>query len=144
MFLIKFWRFLVLCLGCECMTFDFMTQVTSITPYPCWWIKSLNSKTAKYIPKCWERSVKRKPKLNFISHKKVIFWSKFSISDIYVPNLSKFFLTISCSPLRTSPHQQCNNVTSLTLIEIAFFWEVSHIWTGLSSSLIKFLKCFCS
>ena len=37
-----------------------------VTSYPCPWIKNLSAKTTKYILKCWERSVKRKPNLSFI------------------------------------------------------------------------------
>ena len=69
-FLIKFWKFLVLYLGCGCMSFDFTIQMTSSHRF--------SAKPTKYIPKCWGRSLKRKSNLNFI---KVIkkFWSKFSI-----------------------------------------------------------------
>ena len=37
-----------------------------VTSYPMLMKKNLNAKTTKYIPKCWERSVKRKSNLNFI------------------------------------------------------------------------------
>ena len=36
----------------------------------CPWIKNFRAKTTKSIPKCWERSVKRKSNLNFIKVKK--------------------------------------------------------------------------
>ena len=36
------------------------------TSYSCPWIQKLNAKTTKYIPNCWERSVKRNSNLSFI------------------------------------------------------------------------------
>ena len=65
---LKFGKFLVLNLGCGCMTFNFITQITlrQLFSYPCPWIKTLSAKTTKYIPKCWERSVKRKSNFSFI------------------------------------------------------------------------------
>ena len=44
---------------------DFTSPLT-----PCPWIKNFRAKTTKSIPKCWERSVKRKSNLNFIKVKK--------------------------------------------------------------------------
>ena len=60
---IKFWKFMVLYLGCGCMSFDFTTQMTlsHLLSYPCPWIK-----TSKSVLKCWERSVKRNSNRNFI------------------------------------------------------------------------------
>ena len=37
-----------------------------VTSYPCSWIKNLSAKITKYIPKFWERSVKRKSNFRFI------------------------------------------------------------------------------
>ena len=34
--------------------------------HPCSWIKTLSAKTTKYIPECWEKSVKEKSNLNSI------------------------------------------------------------------------------
>ena len=60
LFLTEFWTFLVLCLSCACYNFWFydINDFNSLLPLSCRWIKSLNSKTTKYIPKCWERFVK--------------------------------------------------------------------------------------
>ena len=91
------------------MTFDFTTQMTIshlLTPMPIN-KKKLSAKTTKYIPKCCERSVKRKSYLNFI---RVIKNSSFDqhfvlYSDMYGPNLSENYLVmIACSPRRTSSH----------------------------------------
>ena len=49
--------------------FDFTTQISKwldVTSCPWPWIKNLSAKTTKYILKCWERSLKRKPNLSFI------------------------------------------------------------------------------
>ena len=61
---IKFWKFMVLYLGCGCMSFDFTTQMTlsHLVSYPCPWIK-----TSKSVLKCWERSVKRNSNRSFIT-----------------------------------------------------------------------------
>ena len=37
-----------------------------VTSYSCPWIENLTAKTTKYIPKCRERSMKRKSDVNFI------------------------------------------------------------------------------
>ena len=57
-------------------------------PWPWAWIKNLNAMTTKYIPKCVERSLKRKSNLSFIR----IFWSMFSICMWF----GKTFLKILC------------------------------------------------
>ena len=58
LFVIKVWQFLVLYLTCSCMNFN--------SPLTRPWIKQLNAKTTKFIPKYWQRSVKTKSNLNFI------------------------------------------------------------------------------
>ena len=77
----KFGKFLVFYLDCGCMTFNFTTQMTYVTFYPCPWIKSLSAKTTKNIQKYWERSVKRKSNLSFI---RVIKNSSFDQCFLYV------------------------------------------------------------
>ena len=62
-FLIKFWKFLILYLGCGCMTVILWLRWLYITSYPCPWIKNVSAKTTQYVPKCWERSVERKSNL---------------------------------------------------------------------------------
>ena len=54
---------MVLYLDYGCMTFNVTTQMTS---YPWPWIKTLSTKITKYIPKFWERSVKRKSNFSFV------------------------------------------------------------------------------
>ena len=57
LFLIKFWKLMVLYLGCGCMTFDFMTQMISSDLLPMPMNKTFGCKDQQiYIPKCWERS----------------------------------------------------------------------------------------
>ena len=66
LFLIKFWKFLVIYLswGCRLDLRHKWLQVTSyLMPMK---IKNLSAKTTKYIPKRWKRSVKTKSNLNFI------------------------------------------------------------------------------
>ena len=72
LFLMKFWKFLVLYLGCGCVVFKSLRWLKSLLPPPpslppsISMNKKLECKDHKYIPKCWERSVKRKSNLNFI------------------------------------------------------------------------------
>ena len=55
-------------LSCGCIVWLLVSQHKwlYITSYPCPWMKNLSANTTKYILKCWERSVKRKPNLSFI------------------------------------------------------------------------------
>ena len=78
-----------------------------VTSYPMWMNKKLECKDHQYIPKCWERSVERNSNLSFITQIKIHLLT--NIFYIYGPKLSKnSLLAISCSLLRTSPHQQSN------------------------------------
>ena len=96
----KLCKFLVLHLSCDCVTFNFMTDDFMSRLTPCPWIKvsSANITNQIYfemlrkknifqnvekeqsISKCWERSVKRKPNLNFSRVKKIVFWSTLGYS----------------------------------------------------------------
>ena len=68
LFLFKFWNFLVLHLGCGYVTwfYDKNDFKSPLSFYPMSVNKNLRAKTAKYIPKFWERSPIRQPNLNFI------------------------------------------------------------------------------
>ena len=48
--------------------------------YPCPWLKNLSATTTKYIPKCWEKSVKMNSSLSFI---RVIKNSSFNQHFLY-------------------------------------------------------------
>ena len=96
-------KFLVLYLGCGCMTFNFTTQMTLSHFLPhADELKNLTAKTANYIQRSWEKSVKRKSNINFI---RVIQKIHLLINIFYTYglNLSKNYLsTVSCSPLLDS------------------------------------------
>ena len=68
LFLFKFWNFLVLHLGCGYVTwfYDKNDFKSPLSFYPMSVNKNLRAKTAKHIPKFWERSPIRQPNLNFI------------------------------------------------------------------------------
>ena len=65
---IKFWKFLVLYLGCGCIWLLILRHKwLQVTSYPMPMNKKFEYKDhQKYIPKSWERSVKRKSNHNFI------------------------------------------------------------------------------
>ena len=115
----KFWKCLVLHLGCGCMTFSFTTQITlrHVTSYPCPSIKNLNAKTTKSIPECLGRSLKRKSNMSFIrviknssvdqhflfsmvhTFLKILWWR------FFVPCLERLLVssaTLSCKTLNIS------------------------------------------
>ena len=79
LFLIKFWKFLVLYLGCGCMAFVFTTQ----NKY-----QNHSTKTTIYISKYWERSVKGSL-ISISSQSKKILHLLINIFYVYGPNLSK-------------------------------------------------------
>ena len=61
------------------------------------WIKSLSANTTKYIPKCWEKSVKRKSNFSFIRVIKklsltniLIRWCRFSFSRKWLVFAAKY------------------------------------------------------
>ena len=125
-FLIKLRKCLVFYLDCGCLTL--MTLYHFLHPWP--WIKNLCAKTTKSIPKCWKRSVKRKCNLNFVR---------------VIKNSSFYDQHFSCS----KPWNILWNVLTLSMlvyyIQIAFFWEVSHLCTAWSvqfSNINHGFKCF--
>ena len=60
------WKFLVLSMGCGCMTFDFTIQLTLSQFLSMPMNKKPESKGNEIFPNCWERFVKWKSNLNFI------------------------------------------------------------------------------
>ena len=152
---LKFGKFLVLYLGCVCMTFNFTTEriLRHLLLMPI--NKKLSAKTTKYILKCWERSVKRKSNLSFI---RVIKNSSFDQRFLYLYgyNFSENSLvTISCSTLRTSPGSSatllCKTQNTLTLSMLVYykgastknfrhacvFWPLRGWGVGLGESIKK-------
>ena len=81
---LKFGKFLVLYLGCGCMTFNFTTQITLHHLLPIPMNKNLSGKTARFV--------KRKSNLNFI---RVIRNLSFDQRFLYV-YMIKTFLKIIC------------------------------------------------
>ena len=73
-----------------CKTFYFTTQKPRAASCACRWTKNLSTKTTKYIPECWERSVIRKSNPNFI---RVIKNSSFDQHFLYIwtKPFKKFF-----------------------------------------------------
>ena len=84
-FLIKFWKFLVLYLDCGCMAFDFTTQMTLIHLLPlCIWTKKW-VQDHQISSKMFRKVHKKEVYSQFHrSHKKFIFWSTFSIICWYI------------------------------------------------------------
>ena len=98
---IKFWKFLVLYLGCGCIWLLILRHKwLQVTSYPMPMNKKLEYKdNQKYIPKSWERSVKRKSNHNFIR----VIKNHLLINTFYVcaPNLCEnSLMAIPSSSLR--------------------------------------------
>ena len=75
-------------------------------------MKNVIVKVTKYIPKCWERSLKKKPNFKLIRLNK---YSAFDQHFVYI--WYKPYEAISCSPLRPSSRYRCN----LIIWEMKFF-----------------------
>ena len=74
----NFWLYI----GYGCVNFDFTIfddLSYLLAPMP---MKKWSAKTTKYIPKCWEKSVKRNSNLNVMNF--FITWSTFSINWLYM------------------------------------------------------------
>ena len=97
-------------------------------------------KTTKYIPKCWERSVKRTSNPNFIRVKKKHFL--IIIFYIYGPSLTIYYVSSLAVQFYCVRHKIFQLQFSYTMIRIAFFWELSHLCTDLVSSSMKVLGVF--
>ena len=114
----EFGKFLVLYLSCGCnvsLLFNFVSQMIlhSLLSSPCPWIKNLSAKTTKYILKRWERSVKKKCNLSFITvTKNSSFDQRFLI---WLKPLSKFFVPRSEHLLVSSASLLCKTQNILTL-----------------------------
>ena len=100
----------------------------------------MSAKTTRYIPKCWDRSEKRKPNLSFIKIiKSSSFGQSFEVLDIHSRNISKsFLLTISSSQLSTSP---CNRANLSCKTKYFNFFSVSilqnkQLFAGIKSFLL--------
>ena len=63
---LTFGKFQALNLDFGCMTFNFTAKMTSRHLLPIPMNKKQSAKTTKYIPKCRERSVKRKSNISFM------------------------------------------------------------------------------
>ena len=101
LFLIKFWKFLDLYLGCGRMTFDFTTHgrwlyfKSALTRPPMPMNKKHECKDHQISLKCWEKPIKRRSNLNSVRLiKKSSFDQHFLYTDIpiYGPSLSKNYL----------------------------------------------------
>ena len=147
---IKFWKFMVLYLGCGCMSFDFTTQMTlsHLVSYPCPWIK-----TSKSVLKCWERSVKRNSNRSFI---RVIKNSSFDQHFLCICMVKTFLkiiwwrFLVPCSELLlvNSVYLSCKirNISTLSMLLChstdSLFSEkyLTYAPAGVFSSLIKVLS----
>ena len=93
--------------------------------HSCPWTKSLSAKTTKYIPKCWEKSVKRSSKLNSIRVINNSYWDQYFLyicRHIWSIPFSKFFgdnfLSLAQNVSSSAVQFYCNtwNISILSMI----------------------------
>ena len=125
---------------------NFTTQMTLChLSYPCPWIKYLSAKTTKYILKCWERSVKRKPNISFRVIKNSSFDQRFLMVKTFLKILWwRFLVPHSEHLLVSSATLSCMTQNILTLSMLVYYntnsfflsFSLMHLLLVCSSSLI--------
>ena len=127
------------------LLFYIASELLYVTSYPCSWKKYLSAKTTKYILKCWERSVKRKPNISFRVIKNSSFDQRFLMVKTFLKILWwRFLVPHSEHLLVSSATLSCMTQNILTLSMLVYYntnsfflsFSLMHLLLVCSSSLI--------